>query len=76
MQPQPKPQPHPTPTPAQIRGVWPARPALVARLPLQSHFNTGAGRALWLEGRRVSAAPWFNLSAQVGGRAQGQAGGQ
>ncbi|GLI61826.1 hypothetical protein VaNZ11_004267, partial [Volvox africanus] len=49
---------------AKIRAVWPPRPALLQRLPLVTCFNCGAGRAVWLGGRRVSSAPWFNLAAQ------------
>ncbi|GIL62379.1 hypothetical protein Vafri_16601, partial [Volvox africanus] len=49
---------------AGIRAVWGPRPALLQRLPLVTCFNGGAGRAVWLEGRRVSSAPWFNLAAQ------------
>ncbi|GLC35518.1 hypothetical protein PLESTB_000198900 [Pleodorina starrii] len=49
---------------AKIRSVWPARPALLQRLPLASCFNGGSGRGVWVEGVRVSSAPWFNLAAQ------------
>ncbi|GIL75646.1 hypothetical protein Vretifemale_5384 [Volvox reticuliferus] len=49
---------------ARIRAVWPPRTALLQRLPLVTCFNAGAGRSVWLEGRRVSSAPWFNMAAQ------------
>lgn len=71
--------------PPQIRSVWTPREAVVQQLPLVSCFNMGAGRGVWLEGRRVSTAPWGNMAAQdvvaattplqVGGGAGGREGG-
>ncbi|KAK9845515.1 hypothetical protein WJX81_008418 [Elliptochloris bilobata] len=47
-----------------LGGAWgPPRP-LAASLPFATSFDQGAGSRMYLEGRCVSARPWFNLARQ------------
>ncbi|GFR47376.1 hypothetical protein Agub_g9088 [Astrephomene gubernaculifera] len=47
-----------------IQSCWPPSRPQLQLLPLVTCFNGGAGRGVWLEGERVSCAPWYQLAAQ------------
>ncbi len=41
-----------------------AERSVIGTAPFVSHFNTGAGNAFFLEGKKVSETAWFNMGVQ------------